>query len=208
MIGISDGDTISCLDDNKVVHKVRLAEIDAPEKKQAFGTQSKNKLSDLIYRQQIAVHYHKKDRYGRILGYVKKGGIDINKLQIRNGFAWFYEKYGENELYKKNQEMAQFDKKGLWGHYEIIAPWDFRDGIIQSTPPKTITQLEKPVLSLSKEKSKGTLVKAEYNCTFKFCSAISSCDEAQYLLNICGFKKLDRNNDGVPCENVCQFDAN
>ncbi len=34
VVGVSDGDTITVLDANKVQHKIRLAGIDAPEKKQ------------------------------------------------------------------------------------------------------------------------------------------------------------------------------
>ena len=37
MVGVSDGDTITVLNDAKVQHKIRLAGIDAPEKGQAFG---------------------------------------------------------------------------------------------------------------------------------------------------------------------------
>ena len=43
-VGISDGDTITVLVDRREV-KVRVAGIDAPEKKQAFGQRSKESLS-------------------------------------------------------------------------------------------------------------------------------------------------------------------
>ncbi|GAK61432.1 hypothetical protein U27_01332 [Candidatus Vecturithrix granuli] len=45
---------------------------------------------------------------------------------------------------------------------------------------------------------------AIYTCTVrKTCAEMSSCEEAYYHLNICGNKRLDRDNDGVPCENIC-----
>ena len=44
VVGIGDGDTITVLDADKVQHKIRLAGIDAPEKKQAFGNRSKESL--------------------------------------------------------------------------------------------------------------------------------------------------------------------
>jgi endonuclease YncB( thermonuclease family) len=37
VVGVTDGDTITVLDITNVQHKVRLAGIDAPEKKQPFG---------------------------------------------------------------------------------------------------------------------------------------------------------------------------
>jgi endonuclease YncB( thermonuclease family) len=43
VVGVSDGDTITVLDDAKTQHKVRFAGIDAPEKGQAFGERSKQK---------------------------------------------------------------------------------------------------------------------------------------------------------------------
>ena len=46
VVGVADGDTITVIDDNKVQHKIRLAGIDAPEKKQPFGQRSKQSLSD------------------------------------------------------------------------------------------------------------------------------------------------------------------
>lgn len=41
VVGVSDGDTITVLDSTKSRHKIRLAGIDAPESKQAFGQASK-----------------------------------------------------------------------------------------------------------------------------------------------------------------------
>ena len=44
VVSVGDGDTITVLDADKVQHKIRLAGIDAPEKKQAFGNRSKESL--------------------------------------------------------------------------------------------------------------------------------------------------------------------
>ena len=38
VVGISDGDTITVLTENKVRYKIRLAEIDTPESRQPYGT--------------------------------------------------------------------------------------------------------------------------------------------------------------------------
>ena len=46
VVNVSDGDTITVLRDRTQV-KVRLLEIDAPEKAQAFGTKSKESLSEM-----------------------------------------------------------------------------------------------------------------------------------------------------------------
>jgi len=41
VIHVADGDTITVLDDTHTQHKIRLAGIDSPEKRQAFGNVSK-----------------------------------------------------------------------------------------------------------------------------------------------------------------------
>ncbi len=43
----------------------------------------------------------------------------------------------------------------------------------------------------------------EYDCSPKYCKDMSSCDEAVYKLTVCGYGRLDANNDGVPCESLC-----
>lgn len=42
-----------------------------------------------------------------------------------------------------------------------------------------------------------------YDCSNKTCKQISSCEEACYKLLVCGHRKRDADNDGIPCENLC-----
>ncbi|WP_182787868.1 excalibur calcium-binding domain-containing protein [Aeromonas media] len=37
----------------------------------------------------------------------------------------------------------------------------------------------------------------------RYCKDMSSCEEAEFALEQCGHSKLDRDKDGIPCENVC-----
>lgn len=53
VIGIADGDTLTLLVDNRPL-KVRLANVDAPEKAQAFGNRSRQSLSDLCFGKNAA----------------------------------------------------------------------------------------------------------------------------------------------------------
>jgi endonuclease YncB( thermonuclease family) len=84
-VGISDGDTITVLDDSKSQHKVRIAAIDAPEKGQAFGERSKQNLSALVFQKQVEARCHKKDRYGREVCAVFVSLRDVGLEQIRTG---------------------------------------------------------------------------------------------------------------------------
>lgn len=66
VIRVLDGDTLEILQDKKPV-RVRLANIDAPEKKQPFGRWSATQLKDLVAGKPVTVQYAQTDRYGRIL---------------------------------------------------------------------------------------------------------------------------------------------
>ena len=66
VVGICDGDTITTLVDRQQV-KVRLADIDVPENKQAFGIRSKQALSDLCFQQEARLETQGRDRYGRTI---------------------------------------------------------------------------------------------------------------------------------------------
>ena len=132
VVGVADGDTLTVLDSSNNQHKIRLAGIDAPEKKQPFGNVSKKSLSDLVYGKQVIVDYNKQDRYGRTVGKVLIDGVDTNLEQVKRGLAWFYKKY-QNEQplqdrldYLHAQETAEKSKVGLWIEPTPIPPWDFR----------------------------------------------------------------------------------
>lgn len=132
VVGVSDGDTITVLDVDQVQHKVRLAGIDAPEKKQAFGQKSKEALSDCAYGQKVEVQGSKLDRYGRLIGKVLVREQDCNLRQIRLGMAWHYKLYMKEQtledriLYANEENTARINKLGLWIDPNPVPPWDFR----------------------------------------------------------------------------------
>jgi endonuclease YncB( thermonuclease family) len=59
--------------------------IDAPERKQPFHTLSRQNLADMVFGKEVAVEWHKRDRYKCIPGKVLLDGQDINLAQIRAG---------------------------------------------------------------------------------------------------------------------------
>lgn len=56
VVAIADGDTLTVLNEDFEQVKVRLAEIDAPEKRQPFGTRARQSLGELCHE--------KRARYG------------------------------------------------------------------------------------------------------------------------------------------------
>ena len=134
VVSVADGDTITVLDADKVQHKIRLAGIDAPEKKQSFGNRSKESLSELAYDKAVTVETDKRDKYGRQVGKVLVNGQDVNLVQVERGMAWFYRQYqreqspNDRRLYEAAEDAAKADKRGLWRDTDPKPPWEFRHG--------------------------------------------------------------------------------
>ncbi len=132
VVSVSDGDTITLLDEAKVQYKIRLVGIDAPEKTQSFGQASKRNLSDLIFGKEVHVEWFKKDRYQRTLGKVILNGQDICLEQVRRGMAWHYKKYQREQsledqrVYSEAEVKARASRLGLWIDSDPIEPSAFR----------------------------------------------------------------------------------
>jgi endonuclease YncB( thermonuclease family) len=127
VIGISDGDTLTVLHERQPI-KIRIAEIDAPEKKQPFGTRSKQSLSDLCFGKQAEVFPEKTDRYGRTIARVKCEGQDASVHQVQAGMAWVYERYATDRSLYTLQNLARSKRLGLWADAGALPPWSWRRG--------------------------------------------------------------------------------
>ncbi len=129
-VAITDGDTLRVLyveGETKSEIKIRLFGIDAPERKQAFGTQAKKALSDLAFGKDLTVTSTGRDRYGRLLAWLTVGSTPINARLVENGFAWHYRKYAPKETELADLEAdARANRRGLWIDAAPIAPWDYR----------------------------------------------------------------------------------
>lgn len=132
VIKVSDGDTISVkrlkngvLDGDLI--KVRLYGVDAPEKNQDFGYESKKALMNYVADKTIEIDIKSKDRYGRSVGILYVGGRNINEELLRDGYVWYYEQYDKNnERSRLLQENAMKNKLGLFSKKGYIEPWKFR----------------------------------------------------------------------------------
>lgn len=106
--------------------KVRLAEIDAPEKAQAFGNRSKQSLFDLVHGKEVLVVEQGKDKYRRTIGRVYQGDVDVNAEQVKQGMAWVYRKYSKDERLLQLETEAKENRLGLWVDVEPVPPWEWR----------------------------------------------------------------------------------
>lgn len=124
VIGIADGDTLTVLEDRRQV-KIRLANIDAPEKKQAFGQRSKESLSDLCFGKDATYQVQDIDRYGRTVAVVTCAGIEANRAQVERGLAWVYPKYNKDRSLPSLQDAARGARRGLFADPEPVPPWEW-----------------------------------------------------------------------------------
>lgn len=127
VVSVADGDTLTVLGKKGTCEKVRLQGIDAPERDQAFGTESGEMLSKLVKGKTVTVRYEEKDDYGRVLGTIYHKDKNINLEMVKRGGAWHYKHYApDNEELAKAEAKARKAKLGLWENEDPAAPWDFR----------------------------------------------------------------------------------
>ena len=199
VVGITDGDTVVILDGTKTQHKVRLSDIDAPESKQPYGTKARQQLSDFVFGKEVTADCREKDKYGRDLCTIRIGDLDVNAEMVNAGAAWVYTKYNTREELPALQEAAKGAKRGLWSlpESQTVEPEQWRRG-----------EREQKQLSQSQTKSKklkpaGDNAAEGFSCGKRTCKEMSSCAEARFHLTQCGMRRLDRDNDGIPCESIC-----
>ena len=141
VVKIADGDTITVLDSDKVQHRVRIAGIDAPEEKQAFGNVSGKRLGELVARKEVRVEFNKHDRWGRIVGKVLVRPpdcptcgktLDVGLVPVTSGMAWWYKKYAHEQSpedqgrYEFAEQEAKANRAVLWQDKNPQPPWEFR----------------------------------------------------------------------------------
>lgn len=132
IVRVVDGDTVKLLDDDLVIHTIRLAGIDAPESKMPYGKQATAFLTDLILGKEVVAVAYKQDRYGRTIGTIFLREKDINLAIIDAGLAWHYKKYASEQprsealAYAHSELIARQKKLALWSDKAPTAPWEWR----------------------------------------------------------------------------------
>jgi micrococcal nuclease len=126
VVRIADGDTLTILENDQAQHRIRLYGIDAPEKAQAFGTQSKKNLADKVFGEIVRVEVVDIDRYRRAVGRIYLGNRFINLEQVRDGYAWRYTTYDRRHEFDAAEREARADHRGLWSDPHPTPPWEFR----------------------------------------------------------------------------------
>ena len=132
---IYDGDTLRVVRGNEEL-KIRFCGIDAPERDQELGIESRDNLQSLVDmgNGELLIVPIEQDKYGRTVAEVyvqdrKDSAINLNLQMIREGYAWLYGQYADNcpsaEHLVLAERLAQEEGLGIHsGNYQV--PWEWR----------------------------------------------------------------------------------
>jgi endonuclease YncB( thermonuclease family) len=130
VVAVSDGDTLTARCGSSLAPyqvKVRIAAIDAPETRQAFGPEARKNLLQLCLHQRARIQVLNKDIYRRSVANVQCGNADVASSQVRAGLAWVYTAYARQHPHLVPlQRQAQASSLGLWSQRRPMAPWTYR----------------------------------------------------------------------------------
>jgi endonuclease YncB( thermonuclease family) len=182
ILRVVDGDTVEVRVGGET-KKVRLAEIDAPETRQPWGSESTAALRRSLGGGAVALEVVDTDRYGRLVAIIWQHGESVNHAMVREGQAWAYTEYARDVRVIEMEDEARTAGRGLWSlpEAERQAPWAWRRARRGGAPPKVV----------------------DPRCSKRVCSEMADCAEARFHLESCGRSSLDGDADGVPCEALC-----
>jgi endonuclease YncB( thermonuclease family) len=126
VVSVTDGDTVDVMREGVAV-RIRLHNIDTPEKGQAFGRPAKTFTSDLAFHKAVTVCAVDRDRYGRLVADVTlPDGRSLNRELVAAGLAWWYRRYSTDQSLGALEQDARDARRGLWADDNPTPPWDWR----------------------------------------------------------------------------------
>ncbi|WP_028550337.1 thermonuclease family protein [Paenibacillus sp. UNC451MF] len=125
---VVDGDTFEIKKDGKK-EKVRLIGVDTPETKKAntpvmfYGKEASDYTQKRLENKTVELEWdvEKRDQYDRYLAYVWIGDELYNRTLVQEGYArmaTFPPNVKYVDQFKKDQEAARKQQKGLWKNYD------------------------------------------------------------------------------------------
>lgn len=208
VVGVTDGDTITVLEELIQQHTIRLAEIDAPEQGQPWGDRARQGLSALVFGKSVSVQQTDTDRYGRVVARVFSEGRDVNRAMVEEGSAWAYREYLTDDTLIATEARARQGRAGLWSMSgtQTVAPWEWRGGVRVGNGTIDDRTPIAPVRSLIGSGARAPAAARDagnggFSCSGKqYCREMSSCTEAIFDLQQCGVGSLDGDAYGRPCD--------
>jgi endonuclease YncB( thermonuclease family) len=128
---VIDGDTVLFKPEHdsprsRAFLKIRLADIDAPEKDQPHGGAATRALKALVLNRRVEVDTVATDAYGRKIARIRRGAVQVNMELVRQGNAWALSRYRRNADLLAAQHAARRAQRGLWQEPKPTPPWVWR----------------------------------------------------------------------------------
>jgi len=135
---VVDGDTVAFKIHKGPVEKVRLADIDTPERDQPWGTEATTALRQWSMSKPARIEVLDTDRYGRLVATLWVDDENINRRLVKEGHAWVYRKYLRDTSLINLEARAKSSRTGLWSSKAVIKPSDWRRGQRSSKPTSAV----------------------------------------------------------------------
>ena len=106
--------------------KVRLHGLDAPERCQAWGAESRSALASRLGAGPVRVEGLGRDDHGRLLARVWHLDEDVGAWLVERGHAWSDGRGHSGGPYAARQRRAREARAGLFAHAAPVRPREFR----------------------------------------------------------------------------------
>lgn len=123
---VTDGDTLWVRPEGGAPVKVRVQGIDAPERCQAWGLQSREALAARVLHRHVQVRTRARDAYHRTIGSVALDGHDVAAWMVREGHAWSQRWRRSPGPYAAEEAEARRFQRGLFAAPAVVEPRQFR----------------------------------------------------------------------------------
>ena len=133
VLAVQDGDTFELQTADGRRLRIRIAAIDAPERRQRFARRSREHLRELLLGHPVSVTVLKTDRYGRLIADVRSDERDVGLAQLEAGLAWHFRRYAveqpsaQRRVFELTEQRARQRRAGLWRDDTPVAPWQYRE---------------------------------------------------------------------------------
>ena len=125
---VSDGDTLFVQPDDRGRKplKVRLRDIDAPERCQAWGEEARAALAQRVLGRRVEIRPRSRDDWQRVIAALSLGDDDIGAWMVAEGHAWSTRWRGAPARYAAEERAARAARRGVHAHAGAVEPWRFR----------------------------------------------------------------------------------
>jgi len=127
---VSDGDTATAVIEGRPL-RLRLARIDAPEHRQAWGQRAEQSLRQLVWKKQVHIEWREVDRNGRPIVTMTVDGLDVSGV-LPAGDGLLRGKFFAGRAAERSPFVGplNWDLHGsplVGGHVDYLAgPWQIR----------------------------------------------------------------------------------